>query len=115
MAIEKVTLVDVGGSLKKINKTLVKCCESGCFHINPPPNISDSHLEAKNLRDRGVYERMIKRCRIVAEDLGVTLDENASYDDIEYNVSIDFKKYLDELEKDERIYGLYNLWYEKKN
>ncbi len=98
MAIEKVTLVDVGGSLKKINKTLVKCCESGCFHINPPPNISDSHLEAKNLRDRGVYERMIKRCRIVAEDLGVTLDENASYDDIEYNVSIDFKKYLDELE-----------------
>ena len=97
MAIEKLTLVDVEGSLKKINKTLVKCCESGCFHINPPPNISGSNIEAKNLRDKGLYEKMIKSYRGTAENLGITLDENAPYDDIEYNVSIDFKSYLDKV------------------
>lgn len=98
MAIEKLTLVDVEGSLKKINKTLVKCCESGCFHINPPPNISGADIGAKNLRDKGLYERMIKRYEIIAANIGITLDENASYDDVEYNVSIDFKSYIDEID-----------------
>lgn len=97
MAIEKLTLVDVEGSLKKINKTLVKCCESGCFHINPPPNISGSNIEAKNLRDKGLYEKMIKSYQLAADNLGITLDENVPYDDIEYNVSIDFKSYLDRI------------------
>lgn len=94
MAIEKVTLVDVEGSLRKINKTLVKCCESGCFHINPPPNIAGSEIEAKNLKDKGLYERRIKQCRTLADSLGVTLDGKASYDDIEYTTSSDFKEYL---------------------
>ena len=98
MAIEKLTLVDVEGSLRKINKTLVKCCESGCFHINPPPNISGADIGAKNLRDKGLYERMIKRYEIIAANIGITLDENASYDDVEYNVSIDFKSYIDEID-----------------
>ena len=98
MAIEKVSLVMIEGSLKKINKTLMKCCESGYFHMNPPPDTSGTELEAKNLRDKGVYERMIKRTRVLAESLGVKLDENAAYDDIEYNVSVDFKKYLDSIE-----------------
>ncbi len=98
MAIEKVSLVMIEGSLKKINKTLMKCCESGYFHMNPPPDTSGTELEAKNLRDKGVYERMIKRTRVLAESLGVKLDENAAYDDIDYNVSVDFKNYLDSIE-----------------
>ena len=99
MAIEKLTLVNVEGPLRKVNKTLVRCCESGYFHISPPPDVSGTYLEAKSLRDKGQYERMIKRCRALAEQLGITLDENASYDSVEYNVSIDFKRYLDEIEK----------------
>ena len=109
MAIEKLTLVDVEGSLKKINKTLVKCCESGCFHINPPPNISGSNIEAKNLRDKGLYEKMIKSYRGAAENLGITLDENVPYDDVEYNVSIDFKSYLD------RINSAYSELFDEKS
>ncbi len=98
MAIEKLALVDIDGSPKRVNKTLIKCCESGCFHMNPPPNISDSQIVAKNLRDRGLYQKMIKRCETIADALGITLDGNAPYDEIEYNVSIDFKSYLDELD-----------------
>lgn len=99
MAIEKLTLVNVEGPIRKVNKTLVRCCESGYFHISPPPDISEAHLEAKSLRDKGQYERMIKRCSLLAERLGITLDENASYDNIEYNVSVDFKNYLDKIEE----------------
>ena len=109
MAIEKLTLVNVEGPLKKVNKTLVRCCESGYFHMSPAPDVSGTYLEAKSLRDKGLYERMIKRCRSIAQQLHITLDENASYDSIEYNVSIDFKRYLDEIEKE--ISGLY----EEKN
>ena len=101
MAIEKLTLVNVEGPLKKVNKTLIRCCESGYFHISPPPDVSGTYLEAKSLRNKGLYEKMIKRCRIIAEQLGITLDDNASYDSIEYNVSIDFKRYLDDI--DEKI------------
>ncbi len=99
MAIEKLTLVNVEGPLKKVNKTLVRCCESGYFHMSPAPDVSGTYLEAKSLRDKGQYERMIKRCRSIAQQMQITLDENASYDSIEYNVSIDFKRYLDEIEK----------------
>ena len=99
MAIEKLTLVNVEGPLKKVNKTLVRCCESGYFHISPAPDVSGTYLEAKSLRDKGQYERMIKRCRSIAQQLKITLDENASYDSIEYNTSIDFKRYLDGIEK----------------
>ncbi len=99
MAIEKVSLVNIEGGLKKINKTLMKCCESEIFHMNPPPDTSKSAVAAKNLRDKGVYERMIKRTRTIADKLNVKLDENVPYDDIEYTVSIDFKNYLDEVEK----------------
>ncbi len=108
MAIEQLTLISVAGPVRKVNKTLIKCCESGYFHINPPPNISGSHLEAKSLKDKGLYERMIKRCRSIADTLGITLDENASYDSVEFNVSVDFKKYLDGI--DEK----YNAMLDKK-
>ncbi|MCR4780519.1 MAG: hypothetical protein K5876_05420 [Ruminiclostridium sp.] len=99
MAIEKVSLAYIEGSLRKVNKTLKKCCESGCFHMNPPPDTSGTELAAKNLKDKGLYERMIKRAKALADNLGVKLDENAPFDEIEYNVGSDFKKYLDELDR----------------
>lgn len=99
MAIEKLTLVNAEGPLRKVNKTLIRCCESGYFHICPPPDTSELHLEAKSLRDKGQYERMIKRCTMLAEQLGIKLDEKAGYDNIEYNLSVDFKGYLDEIDK----------------
>ena len=35
MAVEKMSLISVSGPLKKVNKTLVRCCETKCFHIEP--------------------------------------------------------------------------------
>ncbi|MBO6301299.1 MAG: ATPase [Ruminiclostridium sp.] len=102
MAIEKVALVNIEGSIRKINKTLIKCCESECFHINPPPDISGSEVAAKNLKDKGVYERLMKRAKALAESIGVKPDRNVSYDDIDYSVSVDFKNYLDSIDAMQR-------------
>ena len=98
MAIEKVTLVYIEGSLRKISKTLAKCCESGAFHINPPPDTSGTDFTAKIMKDKGVYERMIKRTKAIAESVGVKLDDTVQHDDIEYNTSTDFKDYLDSVD-----------------
>lgn len=98
MAIEQLTLVNMDGPIREINKVLIKCCESGYFHINPPPSTAGTTFEAKSLRDKGVYDRMIKRCRSIADALGVKLDAGTSYDAVEYSVSIDFKRYLDEVD-----------------
>ncbi|MCM1334684.1 MAG: hypothetical protein NC084_07815 [Bacteroides sp.] len=105
MAIEQLTLVNIDGPIREINRVLIKCCESGYFHINPPPDTSGVPLVAKSLRDKGVYDRMIKRCRSIADALGVKLDPAAPYDTVEYSVSIDFKRYLDEV--DEKYSGLF--------
>lgn len=99
MAIEKVSLVLIEGNLRKVNKTLVKCCESGCFHMNPPPDTSGTELETKNLKDKGVYEKLIKRTKALADSLALTLDENTSFDDLEFSTSSDFKNYLDTVYK----------------
>jgi len=99
VAIEKVSLVLIEGSLRKVNRTLVKCCESGCFHMNPPPDTSGTELETKSLKDKGVYERLIKRAKAIADSLGIKLDENAAFDDIEYTTGSDFKNYLDAVYK----------------
>ncbi len=98
MAIEKVALVYIEGGLRKVNKTLIKCCQSGCFHINEPPDTSRSEVMAKSLKDKGSFNRLEKRITSIAETLGVKLDENAPYDDIEYTVSVDFKDYLDSVD-----------------
>ena len=35
MAIEKMELVNLIGALDDLDKALVRCCDSGCFHMEP--------------------------------------------------------------------------------
>lgn len=99
MAIEKMALVQIEGALKKVNKTLMKCCESNCFHM-----ISSSHGSGENksgfktLKDKNVFAPLVKRAKALADGLGIKLVP-ADYDDVEYNVSIDFANYLSDIEK----------------
>lgn len=100
MAIEKMALVHIEGALRKVNKTLVKCCESGCFHI-----ISSSHSSSgeksgfRTLKDKNLYSPLVKRAKALADGLGIKLVP-AEYDDVEYNVSIDFDDYFEKIEKE---------------
>ena len=35
MAIEKMELVTIVGLMSELDTVLLKCCESGCFHMEP--------------------------------------------------------------------------------
>lgn len=100
MAIEKMALVQIEGALKKVNKTLMKCCESNCFHmISSSHNSSGEKSGFRTLKDKNVYAPLVKRAKALADGLGIKLVP-AEYDDVEYNVSIDFAGYLEKIEKE---------------
>lgn len=100
MAIEKMALVQIEGALKKVNKTLMKCCESNCFHmISSSHNSSGEKSGFRTLKDKNVYSPLVKRAKALADGLGIKLVP-AEYDDVEYNVSIDFDDYLEKIEKE---------------
>lgn len=96
MAIEKMVLVSIEGTLKKVNRALMKCCESECFHIIPSTHTSENYFSSQNfktLKDRNLFVPIVKRAINLAEGLGIKL-EYCYYDDIDYNVSVDFARYF---------------------
>lgn len=112
MAIEKMALVQIEGALRKVNKTLVKCCESNCFHI-----IATNHSTAeydsdkhgfKTLKTKNPYTPVLNRAKALANGMGVEI-VHADYDDVAQNVSVDFANYISGIEE------RYNLLNDAKN
>ncbi|MFR6199020.1 MAG: hypothetical protein ACLUJA_02045 [Ruminococcus bicirculans (ex Wegman et al. 2014)] len=56
MAIEKMSLVNIAGLMDELDATLKRCCESGCFHIEPAGNSPDSAM--KPLSEKNEYDRL---------------------------------------------------------
>ena len=99
MAIEKMALVQIEGVLKRVNKTLMKCCESKCFHIISSNRTNDSRSGGfKSLKSKSPYEPLVNRCRAIANSLGIEI-KTVDYDDIDFNVSVDFSNYFELIEK----------------
>ena len=100
MAIERMALVSIEGTLKKVNRTLMQCCESEYFHI-----IESSHTAAadyssqsfKTLKDRNPFAPLVRRGAALAKGLGIKLDHQ-DYSDIDYAVGVDFSHYFSEIE-----------------
>ncbi|MDR0222056.1 MAG: ATPase [Oscillospiraceae bacterium] len=100
MAIEKMAPVSIEGPIRQINKTLVKCCESGCFQIVPPVRRFDGQngdRRFKTLRQRNVFAPLVKRGLAIAENMGLKI-RHVEHGDVEYGVSIDFSGYFAEIE-----------------
>lgn len=99
MAIEKMALVQIEGVLKRVNKTLMKCCESKCFHIISSNRTNDSRSGGfKSLKSKSPYEPLVNRCRAIANSLEIEI-KTVDYDDIDFNVSVDFSNYFELIEK----------------
>lgn len=100
MAIEKMSLVTIEGNIKKVNKTLVKCCESGCFHVINSSHSNDASKNNgfKTLKDNNHFAPLINRGSAIANSLGITL-KKVDYEDVKESVSIDFVNYFEEIEK----------------
>ena len=101
MAIEKMALVRIEGALKRVNKTLMKCCESKCFHIISSSRGGDrewGERRLRSLKSKNPFAPIVDRARTLAEGLGIEIRE-VDYDDVNINVSVDFDNYYDEIEQ----------------
>ncbi|MCM1298084.1 MAG: ATPase [Firmicutes bacterium] len=100
MAIEKMALVRIEGALKRVNKTLMKCCESNCFHIITSSKSGDREGEngVRSFKTKNPYTPLVSRSKALAAGLGIEM-KRVDYEDINLNVSVDFDNYLEELEE----------------
>lgn len=101
MAIEKMALVRIEGALKRVNKTLMKCCESKCFHIISSSRGGEKEGERRlrSLKSKNPYAPLVDRARALADGLGIEIRE-VDYDDVNINVSVDFDNFYDEVEEE---------------
>lgn len=73
MSIQKMTLVNIKGSLPQLDDTIVACSDLRCFHpkdITPTGNISTSFQE---LEYRNPYQKLLQKIVSIAGDAGVRL------------------------------------------
>lgn len=96
MSIEKMSLVNIVGSIDEMDRAMTVCCESGCFH---PENASQYINDLKGgtmLQDANPYTPLIKR--IV--DLSYKMNFKLSFEDTSKLrlKSADFEKKVSEIE-----------------
>lgn len=99
MAIEKMSLLSIEGNVKRINKTLLKCCESNCFHMITDNRSDSESASRKSLSTRSPFDELVKRASALANGLGIEIKKVEDYEDVPYTVSIDFAAYLKKLEE----------------
>lgn len=103
MAIEKMSLVHIEGALKRVNKTLMKCCESNCFHIITSKSGDKYGGAIRSLKSKSPFASLVNRSRALADGLGIEM-KKVDYDDVGMNVTVDFDHYLSGIES--RLNGL---------
>ena len=74
MSIEKMELVNIVGRMKDLDQTLLKCMESGCFHIESSTKTLSSEQKQGfiKLTEQNPYTSLVKR--IVSINFGETFD-----------------------------------------
>lgn len=98
MAIEKMSLVHIEGALKRVNKTLMKCCESNCFHIiTNKGGDKDGSGGFRSLKSKSPFTSLVNRAKALADDLEIEI-KRVDYDDVNMNVTVDFDSYLKSIE-----------------
>lgn len=107
MAIEKMALVHIEGALKRVNKTLIKCCESNCFHIITSSKGGDNGKGFRSLKSKSPFAPIMNKAKALADGLGIEI-KKVDYDDIDMNVTIDFDNYYEDIE------SRYNELFEQK-
>ncbi len=75
MGIEKLELVNLVGQMNELDQCLGKCCESGCFHIQPAFSSASAANGLTLLNEKNGYAPLVKTFERIAVDLGIELKE----------------------------------------
>lgn len=97
MSIEKMSLVNIVGSLSSLDETLLKCCKSELFH----PELAPTNTAFKKLEEENPYTTKLQKAMAVLDDLGVAY----GYRDYSSLNMDDSQVWAYILEQEERITG----------
>ena len=73
MGIEKMELVSLVGRIDELDRCLDKCCESGCFHIEPAFSSVGTANGLTMLNEKNGYTAQLKTFERLAADLDIDL------------------------------------------
>lgn len=113
MSIERMELVNIAGLLPDLDEVLVKCCESGCFHMETASRAADAKSGFRTLSEENPYAEPLKRLYALARtvrklqaDYGDKSGGKKSeykltpvdYSELELNTAEEFSDYIGGLE-----------------
>ncbi len=98
MGIERMELVNIIGSMDELDEALVRCCDSGCFHIEPAFK-SEQNSTVKLLNEKNPYEQPMKAFSAMAAAMEVALEEADGSGYEKYHPD-DFEKLAEDIENE---------------
>ncbi len=100
MAIEKMELVTVVALIDELDTVLEKCCESGCFQMEPAVTSVTSSAEGRGIRlldGKNPYDAPLKKLAAVAASLNIT-PKQSDTSGCTLESAEDFENFCDRLE-----------------
>ncbi|MBR1864056.1 MAG: ATPase [Ruminococcus sp.] len=96
MAIEKMALVNIIGRFEDLDRVLEKCCESGCFHMEPAFK-NEQNSEVRLLNEKNPYGVPMKAFSSLASEMDIELTESPDDRYINYSAE-DFMQLADSMD-----------------
>lgn len=99
MGIEKMLLVNIDGSMSELDKALLRCCESGCFHIEPAVSkLADQRSGGLSmLSEKNPYTPLMREMSELCRRMGIETDKTINYSEQGFDTLSDFADYLQSL------------------
>lgn len=96
MAIEKMALVNLIGRFDSLDEVLVRCCDSGCFHLEPAFK-NEQGGAVKLLNEKNPYIQPMKEFASLAKEMEIELKETVT-DKWDKYTAEDFTRLADEID-----------------
>lgn len=98
MAIEKMALVNIIGQFDVLDDALIRCCDSGCFHLEPAFKNEQGGV-VKLLNEKNPYIQPMKEFASLATEMEIELTEEITSKWDKYSAE-DFTRLADEIDKE---------------
>lgn len=94
MGIEKMMLVNIVGDMSQLNSVIYKCCESGCFHMEPAlSKNNEGRSGLRMLAEKNPYTNTLRRLSELCRKLKIPIDNTVGYSEAKNRTWKDFDNY----------------------